>query len=229
MAGRWWQARGKLGEEVQTYKPASAAARTACLTVARAAWQCLQNLLVRLTTNRAYKVSQIFGKLSDHCVPDGAFKCLLKKVSSIITGSPVLWSWARTHEWNKADSSELQQLCRGSGKRTKPSPETQPTPKQNNNEKSRASENRIYFCVLKSHITEARFPAYLNVSLVTRSLQKPSKGKCGFFSDEMVHGVVVLFLKHVWTQEGWIPKCFSFLSIYICWDTERIIIRRCKW
>lgn len=58
---------------------------------------------------------------------------------------------------------------------------------------SRISKNRVYFSVLKSHITEAMFPAYLNVLLLTCSMQKPSKGK-RVFSDEVVHqGCLFIF------------------------------------
>jgi len=61
--------------------------------------------------------------------------------------------------------------------------------------RSRTSENRIYFSVLKSHITEVMFLAYLDVLLVACSLQKPSKGKRGvFFLLKLCTRVV--FLKH---------------------------------
>lgn len=46
----------------------------------------------------------------------------------------------------------------------------------------RVELQKIYcFSVLKSHITKATFPAYLNILLATCSLQKPSKGEYVFF------------------------------------------------
>lgn len=187
MAGRWWQARGKLEGDDTSY-PVSAAAKTACLTTARAAWQCLKTLLVRLTANRAYKVSQIFGRVSDHCVPDGAFKCLLKKYPALSVRAP--FSGAGPGPMNEAKliARNYSSFTEGGGG-------------------SRTWENRIHFSVLKSRITGMMFPAYLHVLLVTCSLQKKSV-LCvfcfwffffHFFLVKLCTRVVFLFLRHAWT------------------------------
>lgn len=113
---------------------------------------------MRLTTNRAYKVSQIFGKLSDHCVPDGAFKRLLKSIQHY---QRVLSSGSGPGPVNEIklialNCSSFERKKEGRKKR----------------KKSRTSKKYVlFFSVLKSHITKATFFAYLNILLATCSLQ----------------------------------------------------------
>lgn len=148
---------------------------------------------MRLTANRAYKVSQIFGRLSDHCVPDGAFKCLLKKYPALSVRAP--FSGAGPGRVNEAKliAQNCSSFTEGGGG-------------------SRTWENRIYFSFLKSRITGVMFPAYLNILLVTHSLQKPSEQSVvGFL-------FVFVFLMKLWTRVVW-------LSFYF-WDMHELKLRR---
>lgn len=134
---------------------------------------------MRLTTNRAYKVSQIFGKLSDHCVPDGAFKRLLKKYPALSESAQSSGAGPGPMNETKLIALNCSSFAGGADQKKPPKPGLQKIE---------------YIFVLKSHITEAMFPAYLNVLLVICSLQKPSKGKHVFFPDEVVHqGHLVIF------------------------------------
>lgn len=165
---------------------------------------------MRLTTN-----SNFCGKLSDHCVLDRAFKCLLKKHLAILYRTPSSGAWPGSgpRPMNETKSSALKlSSFAGVGKDQNNSAK----PKQNQAKKGgngKTSENRIYFSVLKSHITEVEFPACLNILLVICPLWKPSKGNYrGFFMVKLCTMVVFLLFK-MWVDSGGMaPSVFFVLE-----------------